>query len=199
MAFNETQFPNDIAYGAVGGARYSTDVVETFSGWEQRNINWSESRGQWNVSHGVKTESQLATLIAFFRACRGKAIGFRFKDWSDYSAANQIIGTGDGVLTAFQLVKSYTAGSITVDRKITKPVSGTIQVYKNGVLQVSGVSTDLTTGIVTFTVAPANGVVVTANFQFDVPARFDTDELGISLDTFQLGSWNSIPIVEIRL
>lgn len=199
MAFNETQFPNDISYGAMGGARYSTDVVETFSGWEQRNINWSESRGQWNVSHGVKTESQLATLIAFFRACRGKAIGFRFKDWSDYSAANQIIGTGDGVLTAFQLVKSYTAGSITVDRKITKPVSGTIQVYKNGVLQVSGVSTDLTTGIVTFTVAPALGVVVTANFQFDVPARFDTDELGISLDTFALGSWNSIPIVEIRL
>jgi uncharacterized protein (TIGR02217 family) len=199
MAFNEAQFPNDISYGAQGGARFSTDVVETFSGWEQRNINWSESRGQWNVSHGVKTESQLATLIAFFRACRGKAIGFRFKDWSDYKATSQIIGTGNGVLTTFQLVKSYTAGSITVDRKITKPVSGTIQVYRNGVLQVSGVSTDFTTGIVTFTVAPALGVVITANFEFDVPARFDTDDLGISLDTFQFGSWNSIPIVEIRL
>ncbi len=199
MSFIETQFPNDIAYGAVGGARYSTDIVETFGGWEQRNINWSESRGQWNVSHGVKTESQLNTLIAFFRACRGRAVGFRFKDWSDYKAQNQIIGTGNAIKTAFQLVKSYTAGSITVDRTIKKPVSGTIQVFKDGVLQVSGYTVDTTTGIVTFTTAPANGVVITATFEFDVPARFDTDDLGISLDTFALGSWNSIPIVEIRL
>jgi uncharacterized protein (TIGR02217 family) len=199
MAFIETQFPSDISYGAQGGAKYSTDVVETFSGWEQRNINWSESRGEWNVSHGVKTSSQLATLIAFFRACRGKAVGFRFKDWSDYSAANQIIGTGNGVKTAFQLVKSYTAGSITVDRTITKPVNGTVQVYKNGVLQGSGYTVDYTTGIVTFTAAVANAVVVTANFEFDVPARFDTDKLDITLDTFNFGSWGSIPIVEIRL
>jgi len=199
MSFVETQFPPDISYGATGGPRFSTDVAEVFSGWEQRNINWSEARGEWNVSHGVKTQVQLDALIAFFRARRGKAIGFRFKDWSDYSASNQVIGTGNAVKTVFQLVKSYTSGAVTVDRPIKKPVSGTVQVYKDGVLQVSGVSVNTTTGEVTFTSAPANGVVITANFQFDVPVRFDTDKLDMTLDSYGIGSWNTVPLVEIRV
>lgn len=199
MSFVETQFPNDISFGATGGAMYSTDIVETFGGHEQRNINWSESRGMWNVAHGVKTAVQLAALIAFFRARRGKAIGFRFKDWSDYSASSQIIGTGNGSKTAFQLVKSYTSGGVTVDRTITKPVSGTIQIYKDGVLQGSGYTASTTTGIVTFSVAPANGVVITANFEFDVPVRFDTDHMETNLESYGIGSWGNIPIVELRV
>lgn len=199
MSFVEVQFPPDISFGAIGGAMYSTDVTETFGGWEQRNINWSQARGQWNVTHGVKTQAQMTTLIAFFRARRGKAIGFRFKDWTDYQASNQIIGTGTGSKTQFQLVKSYTSGAVTVDRVIKKPVSNSVQIYKDGVLQASGVSVDSATGIVTFTSAPANGVVVTANFQFDVPARFDTDQMDISADAPNLTSWGSIPVVEIRV
>lgn len=199
MSFVETQFPPDISYGATGGAKFSTDVIETFGGWEQRNVNWSQARGQWNVSHGVKVATQLDALTAFFRARRGRAVGFRFKDWADFKATDQIIGTGNGTATAFQLVKSYTSGAVTVDRTIKKPVAGTVQVYKNGVLQGSGWSVNTVTGVVTFTAAVANGVVVTANFEFDVPVRFDTDQMDINLDTYNASSWNSIPIVEIRV
>jgi uncharacterized protein (TIGR02217 family) len=198
MSFAEIQFPVDISYGATGGAMFSTDIVETFGGNEQRNINWSESRGQWNVAHGVKTQNQLDTLIAFFRARRGKAIGFRFKDWSDYRVTAQVIGTGNGTQTAFQLKKSYTS-LVTVDRPIKKPVSGTILVYKDAVLQVSGYTVDVTTGVITFTVAPANGVVVTATFEFDVPVRFDTDQIEINLESYGIGSWGNIPLVELRV
>lgn len=199
MAFVETQFPPDISYGATGGALFSTDIIETFGGWEQRNINWSQARGQWNVAHGVKTQVQIDALIAFFRARRGKAIGFRFKDWSDYKAANQIIGEGDGVLTQFQLVKSYTSGGVTVDRVIKKPVTGTVQIYKDGVLQNSGWSVNTATGIVTFTSPPADGVQLTANFEFDVPARFDTDAMDINMENYGTSSWSTIPIVELRV
>lgn len=198
MSFVETQFPPDISFGATGGAVYSTDVIETFSGHEQRNINWSAPKGQWTVSHSVKTEEQVAELIAFFRARRGKAIGFRFKDWTDYKASNQIIGTGDGVKTQFQLVKSYTSGGVTVDRKITKPVTG-VQVFKAGVLQSSGVSVNTATGVVTFTAAPSNGQQITATFEFDVPARFDTDQCDLNHESFLLGTWAGIPIVELRV
>lgn len=177
---------------------FSTDIVETFGGNEQRNINWSEARGQWNVAHGVKTQSQLDTLIAFFRARRGKAIGFRFKDWSDYKVTGQVLGTGNGTQTAFQLKKSYTS-LVTVDRTIKKPVSGTIQVYKDAVLQGSGYTVDITTGVITFTVAPANGVVVSATFEFDVPVRFDTDQIEINLESYGIGSWGNIPLVELRV
>ncbi len=200
MSFVDVQFPVDISYGAVGGAVFSTDVIESFGGYEQRNINWSQSRGAWNVAHGVKTEVQLNELIAFFRARRGRAIGFRFKDWSDYKATGQIIGTGNASTTVFQLVKSYTSGGVTVDRTIKKPVNnGSLKIYLNSVLQSSGFSVNYNTGVVTFTSAPGNGVVITADFEFDVPVRFDTDELQISLDNFNIGSWSSIPVVEVRL
>ncbi|MBY0355033.1 MAG: DUF2460 domain-containing protein, partial [Rickettsiales bacterium] len=75
MSFVEIQFPADISYGSSGGPTFSTDVIEAFSGFEQRNINWSAARARYNVAHGVKTQSQLDELIAFFRARQGKAIG----------------------------------------------------------------------------------------------------------------------------
>jgi uncharacterized protein (TIGR02217 family) len=200
MSFDEVQFPTDISYGASGGATFCTEITETYGGFEQRNQCWPHGRGKWNVAHGVKTRAQLDALIAFFRARRGKARGFRFKDWSDYSVTAGSIGTGNGSTTTFQLKKIYTSGGQTVERVITKPVSGTINIYKNGVLQSSGVTVSTTTGVVTFTTAPANGVAITADFQFDVPVRFDTDEQQISVDFPNgVGSWTSVPIVEIRI
>ena len=71
-SFHEVQFPCDISYGSSGGPEFSTDVVITHSGYEQRNINWSEARARYNVTHGVKTQSQLDVLIAFFRARCGR-------------------------------------------------------------------------------------------------------------------------------
>lgn len=138
-------------------------------------------------------------VIAFFRARFGKAYGFRFKDWTDYQAVGQIIGTGNAVLTAFQLNKIYSSGGNSYSREIKKPVSGTVKIYLNSVLQVSGYSVDLTTGIVTFSSAPGSGVVVSADFDFDVPARFDTDQLAVRTDGPGLYVWDAIPIVEIRL
>jgi uncharacterized protein (TIGR02217 family) len=200
MNFIEIQFPSDISYGATGGPVYSTDVVTLFSGHEQRNSNWMNARGKYNVASGVKTEKQWQALIAFFRARKGKAIGFRFKDWSDYSAVGQQIGIGDGIRTDFQLVKSYTSGSTTVSREIKKPAAETVKIHKNNNLRGNiDYLVDYTTGIVSFIEAPKSAVIITADFEFDVPVRFDTDELTISLDSFNSGSWSSIPLIEIRI
>lgn len=199
MAFVEVQFPADIAYGSSGGPEYATDIVASQSGYEQRNVNWEQARARYNVAHGVKTKAQLDALIAFFRARKGRAHGFRFKDWTDYQATAESLGTGDGVTTQFQLMKRYVSGAVTELRTITKPVSGTVQIYKNAVLQSSGVSVNTTTGVVTFTAAPAIGQAITATYQFDVPVRFDTDKLSASLDAYGIHSWLDIPLVEVRV
>lgn len=197
MSFVESQFPSDISFGAQGGATFSTDIVATFGGHEKRNINWSEARGRWNVAHGVRTEAQYATLIAFFRARKGRAVGFRFKDWSDFEVTGGNIGTGTGSQTVFQLRKQYIDGGVTVNRTITKPVAGTVTAYVNG--SPTSVTVDTTTGEITFSSAPASGAVITADFEFDVPVRFDTDQMNLSLDSFQTGGWNDIPVVELRV
>lgn len=200
MAFVEVAFPSDIAYGSSGGPEYSTEIVITHSGYEQRNINWAQARARYNVAHGIKTQAQLDALIAFFRARKGRADGFRFKDWSDYRAAAQVIGTGNGSNKIFYLVKTYTSGSITETRSITKPVVGTLAVYVNSVLQAgSSYSLDSATGKITFVTAPANAAIITADFEFDVPVRFDTDRLSATLDSYSVNSWNDIPLVEIRI
>lgn len=199
MSFHEVRFPDDIAYGATGGPEFATSVVVTASGFEQRNINWSAARGRWDVASGLKNQSQLDTLIAFFRARKGRAYGFRFKDWTDYKATGQAIGTGDGANKTFQLVRTYSSGSGDDTRTVTKPVSGTVKVYLGGVQQMSGWSVNTTTGIVTFTTAPAIGVAVAADYEFDVPVRFDTDRMAVTIEHINLHQWSGIPIVELRI
>jgi uncharacterized protein (TIGR02217 family) len=196
--FHEVRFPDNIAYGATGGPEFATTVVVTGAGHEQRNVNWAEARGRWDVASGLKNQQQLDELIAFFRARKGRAYGFRFKDWTDYKATGQLLGTGDGVQTQFQLVKRYPSGSVTEIRTVTKPVAGTVRIYKDAVEQLSGWSVNVTTGLITFTTAPAAGVGITADFEFDVPVRFDTDHMAVTIETFRLHRWQQIPIVELR-
>ena len=196
--FHDVRFPTAIAYGASGGPEYQTAVVTTFAGFERRNIDWSRARGRWNVGTGIRNRAHVAEVIAFFRARFGRAYGFRFKDWSDFEAdAPQRIGTGDDETTAFQLVKPYGPEPHRVARRITRPVEGTVVVYRDGV-EASGWSVDHATGLVSFGSAPAEGVAVSATFEFDVPVRFDTDTMDVSIETFEMGQWSQIPLVELR-
>ena len=50
----------------------------------------------------------------------------------------------------------------------------------------------------TFSVAPGSGVAITGGFEFDVPVRFDTDALDVTLDLERLGSITTIPLLELR-
>nr|CAX84099.1 uncharacterized protein [uncultured bacterium] len=279
-SFHEVRFPDDIAYGASGGPEYATDVVATASGFEQRNVRWTQARGKWDVASGIKKRAQMDTLIAFFRARKGRAYGFRFKDWTDYKAVNQSIGTGNGSAATFQLVKAYSSGGISETRRITKPVAGTVAVFVSAVPQTSRWSVDAATGVVSFVeyaprdiagITNANPCVVTtatnmglktddsvflsgiqgttqlngrrfvitkvnatsfslngvdttsygawteggtvatipqsgesagepivASFEFDVPVRFDTDRMSVSIETHDLQTWGQIPIVELK-
>lgn len=198
-AFVEVRLPVDISYGSSGGPEYSTDITITHGGFEQRNINWEEARARYNVAHGVKTRAQLEELIAFFRARKGRAYGFRFKDWTDYQGISEVVGVGDGVTTAFQLIKLYLSADTMEERIITKPVAGTVMIYKDMVRQTTGFEVDNATGVVMFTAPPASGVVIAADFEFDVPVRFDTDRLSASIDSYGSHSWLDIPLVEVRV
>ena len=148
MSFTEIRFPEDISYGSTGGPEFFTDVITTHNGREQRNINWSHSRAKYNIAYGVRSNDQLLELITFFNARKGKAIGFRFKDWSDFMAINQEIGVGDDQKTVFQLIKTYTSGEDKHTRIIRKPVENTVKIFFNG-KEESGYSVDYTTGEVT--------------------------------------------------
>jgi uncharacterized protein (TIGR02217 family) len=96
-------------------------------------------------------------------------------------------------------VKRYGSGLRNYTRIITRPVAGTVIVAVNGVTSAQAL-VNAATGVVTFNPGflPAAGAVVTAGFQFDVPARFDSDRLEINLTQFGAGEIPHIPIVEVR-
>ena len=207
MAFHEVRFPDNISRGARGGPERRTQVVELTSGDEERNASWANSRRRYDVAYGIRRADDLAAVVAFFEARNGRLHGFRYKDWADYKSAlplqaitatDQQIGTGTGSLQTFQLAKRYTSGAQTWVRTITKPVTGTVRVALGTVEQLSGWTLDSSTGVITFTTAPANGVIVRAGFEFDVPVRFDSDTLDVTLDFERLGSITAIPLLEIR-
>ena len=211
MSFHEVRFPVNISLGASGGPERRTDIVTLASGHEQRNAAWANSRRRYDAGYGVKSPNDLHAVIAFFEARNGRLHGFRWKDWADFksvppqsaiSAADQSIGTGDGVTAAYQLVKAYGSGGVTWTRTIAKPVAGTVMVSVNGVPRVAGThfNVSATTGVVTFTPGniPAAGHPVRAGFEFDVPVRFDTDYLPVSLEHANAGAITGIAIVEIR-
>lgn len=212
MSFHEVRFPTAISRNAHGGPERRTDIVVLGSGHEERNSRWADSRRSYNAGYGVKSADDLHAVISFFEERRGRLHGFRWRDHADCkscapqgepTAFDQVIGTGDGAATAFQLVKQYGADFAPYARAIKKPVQGSVAVGVGGVIKTEGVeySIDPTTGIVTFVAGsvPTTGQTVTAGFVFDVPARFDTDKLEINLSGFASGAIPNIPIVEVRL
>ena len=58
---------------------------------------------------------------------------------------------------------------------------------------------DHATGIVTFNDPPPQGAPVTAGFEFDVPVRFDTDRIAVSVQSFQAGDLPQVPVLEVRI
>lgn len=197
-SFHEIRFPEDIAYGSDGGPEYSTDVTVTQGGHEKRNVNWDGARLRYNVAYGVQNQNQLNQLVAFFRARKGRAYGFRFKDWADYSASTEHIGVGDGSKTLFQLIKTYESGNEEEVRAITKPVDGTVKVYVDAQEQSSGLRINYSTGVLTFETAPEVDVAITADFEFDVPVRFDSDRLSAILEDFGTYAVRDVILLELR-
>jgi len=211
-AFHEIQFPRDISLGATGGPERRTEIVTLGSGREERNTRWAHSRRRYNAGYGVKTLDQIHQIIRFFEERRGRLHGFRWRDPVDYksgppssspAAADQVIGVGDGLSDLFLLIKDYSAGINPYQRRIDKPVAGSVSVAVDGVLQSVGsnISIDEIAGVIQFLSGsiPIPGALITAGFLFDVPVRFDSDYLEINLSSFAAGTIPNIPVLEIRL
>ena len=210
MNFHEVRFPASLSFGSVGGPERRTEVVTLASGHEERNTPWALSRHRYDAGLSLRSLDDVAALIAFFEARRGRLFGFRWKDWADYKSCapsgtpdylDQVIGIGDGVTVDWPLMKTYGAGLNDYRRPVAKPVAGTVTLGIQREPRQEGIhwQMDPASGIVTFGAAPAAGVEITAGFEFDVPVRFDTDQIQVSVASFRAGEVPNVPVIEVRL
>lgn len=248
---------------------FSTLVAAGSAGNEQRISMWEVARHQWDIASAMRNPTQGAALKAFFLARKGKARGFRFKDWDDYQATGEVL-VPTGSITC-QLIKTYDDGLLEYTREIYKPVSGITMTLNS--LPFTDFTLDTTTGLVTFTaptitdsitaitkaasavitvgthsfvvgdfvyISGVNGMteingqvgevtaiaattitvdinstsystytsggtvrkfvqpsdVLTWTGEFDVPVRFDIDQMKMTQVAVGIRSWDSIPIIE---
>ncbi|MGE0180221.1 MAG: DUF2460 domain-containing protein [Sphingomonas sp.] len=201
-AFADVRFPIALGREAAVVPEFSTAIVTTANGAEQRNADWADARLRFDAGPGLRSETELQELIAFFRARRGAAVAFRFEDPFDNSSngmtgepasTDQVLGDGDGARTDFALVKDYDGQ----ERRITRPLSGSVRIALDGVEQASGWTLG-GKGVISFVDPPAEGAAVTAGFRFDVPVRFAEDRLEVNRATFLAGEAPSVPLIEVR-
>lgn len=206
----DVRLPEKWSKGSAGGPMFSTTITQVDSGAEHRLAKWVHPLPKYEIAHNVKTPADLAEIRAFHYVRKGRLESFLMKDWLDYTSAadgrsaptmlDQPLGTGDGATTTFDLVKRYSDGAGNhYDRPILWPVAGTLIIAVDGVAVAEGdFSVTRGTGVVTFDTAPADGAVITAGFEFDVPVRFDDDWLSVTFDTINSQSAGSIPLVGVR-
>lgn len=211
-SFHDVIFPLPVSFGATGGPERRIEVAELTSGREQRNARQVHSKRRYDAGTGISSINDLRQVISFFEARRGKLTAFRFRDPFDNASrddglavtpADQTLGTGDGTLSRFKLVKNYGIGADAYARPIRKPVSGSLRVAVAGVekTNVTQFSFDDVTGEVVFSMGsiPSIGQAVTAGYEFHVPVRFDADQLSASLTAFKAGQVPTIPLAEVLL
>ena len=188
MAFHDESFPLALAFGASGGPSRTVDIVQLADGREHRNTTQSRLRRRYNAVTGVKSDADARALAAFYEARGGQLHSFRFRDPFDHEGVDEVLGFGDGARTVFDLRKTYGEQV----RPISHPVADTVRVSVDGV----EVAHTLRGGTVTIA-PPAPGARVTASFTFDVPVRFDTDQLVLSLETHGATSLSDVPLIEV--
>lgn len=151
-------------------------ILEASSGKEQSAKRWSYPKYAFNIHFNVLRASdsyvEYQQLLGFINQVGGSFDTFLYTDPSDSVATDQTFGVGNGSATVFQLTR--TLGSFT---EPVKAINGTPSIYKNGVLQSSGYSIDVTTGIITFTVAPTAGQTLSWTGNFYYRCRFAKDEI----------------------
>lgn len=149
---------------------FNTKVVKATSGAEVRAYFSPYPVYKIELTFEYLSLADWANLGGFFKLQKGKWDWFYFNDINDNAVVGQSFGTGDGTTTAFQLVRSLGGFTEPVEN-----VTGTPSVYKDGVLQSSGYTIG-STGIVTFSAAPAAAAVLTWTGSFYWRVRFDQDE-----------------------
>lgn len=201
--YDDIRFPLGVSLGSKGGPMRQTQIVTLGSGDEARNARWANSKRTYDAGYGIRDDNDLYAVVVFWEARNARLIAFRFQDRNDFktcpplndpTALDAEIAISSGSAMVFQLLKQYTSGPRTWQRKITKPVRGTVKIAVGGAV-VTNWTLDYNTGLVTFTGSAPVGTI-TWGGEFDVPVRFDTDNPMAEGTNPTSGRYPSIPLIE---
>lgn len=193
--FYDIVFPESISMKSSYIIEYNTIINKSKNGNELRIPNYDYPLLSYNVINDIKTKKELEDIINFFKLVKGRAYGFKFKDWLDYKVINQNIAVADGEQKDFQLIKTYNINNKLQTRKITKPKQ--VSIFINNQNITTNISINYENGIITFNTPPEKDTIISASFEFYVPVRFDNDKIEIVMKNEKVGEIKDLKIVEL--
>jgi uncharacterized protein (TIGR02217 family) len=174
-----------LSWEVVKNPTLSTEIQSSLAGREVRIQNFPNPIWEFTLIYEYLLNdpkfrddtgsTPLEQLIGFFLARGGQFDDFLLNEsdltqrLEDSVFSGQPIGTGDGVTTNFQLVRNF-GGFL---EACQNPANQSARVYVNGAVKTQGTDYTISLGMVTFTVAPALGAAITADFTFLHRVRFD--------------------------
>ncbi len=155
---------------------FSTGAALHVSGREVRAARYSAAVWKielnYDVLRMIAPNTELRQIVGFFAACAGEAAPFYFEPPALSPAYAQALGTGAGETTTFPFTVSLGGAAI-----VPANVGTVLAVYLDGVQQASGFTVDANAlaPSLTFAMAPAAGIAVSADFHWFLLCRFDDD------------------------
>lgn len=195
--FTPTPF---LGWSVFKSPQFNTVIQTAASGKTTRAALWSNPiwtfRLTWEVvKDGNATPSDIQTLIDFFLARQGSFDTFLYTDPTDNAVTNQSFGTGDGVTTQFQLVRTWQNFAESIQN-----LNGSPTIKKNAVTLTAGVDYSInSTGLVTFTTPPAAAAALTWTGNFYYRLRFKNDLQDFENFVSNLWSVQTMELVSERL
>ncbi len=209
----DTRLEIDESYGTVASYTYRTSIITLGDGTEQRNIEWRYPLGKFNLSKAHLCQDLLDYFLSFHSTMKGQKEVFRFRDYNDYETTGDPLYSGlnsytqgvlnpapDGSRKEFQLCKAYNLEGLNVFRIITRVDSVNCEVFINGNSQLVTIYPSL--GKVVFLTAPQTNDILTWEGIFDIPVRFEQDNINYRLignNQFEnFYSIEELSLIEIR-
>ncbi len=208
-----------LGYGFKGTPKTNTSITASAGGGERRNRNWTQPLRTFSNPEGVRCNEDVFDLLEMFLAFDGPLFSWAFRDPMDFASVrlaapniepyinstDQLIGIGDDFTSEFQLRKAYRWGTKEKWRDIYHPIVDTVIIAMNALdpaVAPGGpytweVSRD--TGKVTITPAPAEDVIITAGFLYDIEVRFENDDsLDIVVEAYKQLGFSDLTFLEVR-
>ena len=179
MAPQLFQPPNQYTYPFSREPMFDTRRFPAVSGKESRLAIKVFTTYRWTLPFEyARTDATLQEfqyLLGWYNQMQGPATPWLFTDPDDNAVVNQTFAIGDGVSTAFGLIRTL-AGSVD---PVYAPVAAGIKFFDNGVDETANVTLG-NSGLATFNYTPTSGHVLSWTGSFNWLVWFDDDTLSFT-------------------
>lgn len=210
--------PKGLSWSVMRTPTFSTEIQPSLAGREVRIQNFQNPLWEMTCTFEYLLNdpryadetgfTPLEQIMGFYLARGGQFDDFLLnltdltQRQEDSVYSGQPIGTGDGTTTAFQLVRNL-GGFM---EAVQNPSNQSATIYVNGVAKTPTTDYTITNGLVTFTAAPANGALITADFvmlyrvRFDVGTSRQGTREGVEFENFQfhLYQCRELQLISVR-